>query len=114
MSVETVTVTEPGAGQAGHTAGVSTALAECMQGYCRHRNLCAAAAVVELLMRRLRAADNDAEACVYLSLFRKWSYIAGCHFRQDRFALAPPGGQSVADPRPGAQILQFRPRDSGR
>ncbi len=89
-------------------------LEECMEGYCRHRNLCAAATVVELLLGRLREADTDADACVYLGLFRKWSYIAGCHFRKDRFALATPrmrAGQSLpVSQRPSARIIQFRPR----
>lgn len=93
---------------------VSRSLEACMHGYCRHRNLCAAAAVVEQLLGRLREADNDAEACVYLGLFRKWSYIAGCHFRTDRFTLARPAviaGQPLpVSQRPSAQIIQFRPR----
>lgn len=93
---------------------VSHSLEACMHGYCRHRNLCAAAAVVEHLLGRLREADGDAEACVYLGLFRKWSYIAGCHFRTERFALARPSvaaGQPLpVAQRPSARIIQFRPR----
>ena len=77
---------------------VSPSLEACMNCYCRSRNLCAAAAVVEHLVERLQDAENEQEACVYLDLFRKWTYITGCHYRSDRFSLVR--RQSPAGPRP--------------
>ena len=99
---------------------VSRSLEACMHCYCQSRNLCAAAAVVEHLVERLQDAEDDAEACLYLALFRKWVYITGCHYRSDRFTLTRrvPARKrdrlATANVLPGeratAQIIEFRPR----
>lgn len=84
-------------------------LEECMRCYGQGRSLCAAAAVVEHLIHMLRDAEHENDACQYLDLFRKWTYIAGGHLQ-----AGVPRRVALSTTRAPAQIIRFRPRGGSR
>lgn len=79
--------------------------------------------VVQHLLHDLRDSEEGLDACVKLQLFRKWCYIQGCHYKDDKFSLSCENDTAsnskavnfeqevpIMAERQTAKILRFRPR----